>query len=110
MEAGRRFHLGTGSRARRRFPLTGLAYLLIDVHCAILLFGGHYTYAEVPLFNWVRDAFALERNYYDRVDHFAQDFVPAIIAREVLLRTGRWLFFLVCCVCLAISACYEFIE
>ncbi len=100
---------------RRRFPLTDLAYVLIAVHCAILLFGGHYTYAEVPLFNWLRDTFSLERNYYDRVGHLAQGFVPAIIAREVLLRTsplrpGRWLFFLVVCVCLAISACYEFIE
>jgi putative membrane protein len=80
-----------------------------------LLVGGHYTYAEVPLFNWLRDAFDLSRNYYDRIGHFAQGFVPAIVAREVLLRrsplaSGRWLFFIVCCVCLSISAVYEFIE
>ena len=81
--------------------------------------GGHYTYAEVPLFNWLRDTFHLDRNYYDRVGHVAQGFVPAIIAREILLRKnvvtnvenhGAWLFFLVTCVCLAISAFYEFLE
>jgi len=99
----------------RRFPLTDLAYLLITLHAVILLVGGHYTYAEVPLFNWLRDNFALERNYYDRIGHLAQGFVPAIIAREILLRTsplqrGRWLFFLVASICLAISACYEFVE
>jgi putative membrane protein len=98
-----------------RFPLTPLAYILIWMHAVILMVGGHYTYAEVPLFNWIRDAFGLARNHYDRVGHFAQGFVPAILAREVLLRTsplrpGRWLFFLVCCVCLAISAVYELIE
>jgi len=99
----------------RRFPLTPLAYVLIWLHAIILLIGGHYTYAEVPLFNWLRDTLALSRNHYDRVGHFAQGFVPAILAREILLRTsplrpGKWLFFLVCCVCLAISACYELIE
>jgi putative membrane protein len=92
-----------------------LAYVLVWVHAIILMVGGHYTYAEVPLFNWVRDAFGLARNHYDRVGHLAQGFVPAILAREVLLRTsplrpGRWLFFLVCCVCLAISALYELVE
>jgi len=99
----------------RRFPLTDLAYLLIALHAIILLVGGHYTYAEVPLFNWLRDAFSLQRNYYDRIGHLAQGFVPAIIAREILLRTsplrrGKWLFFLVAATCLAISACYEFVE
>jgi len=99
----------------RRFPLTPLAYLLISLHAVILLIGGHYTYAEVPLFNWLRDALSLTRNHYDRVGHFAQGFVPAILAREILLRRsplrkGGWLFFLVCCVCLAISAFYELIE
>ena len=99
----------------RRFPLTPLAYVLIWLHAIILLIGGHYTYAEVPLFNWLRDTLALSRNHYDRVGHFAQGFVPAILAREILLRLsplrpGKWLFFLVCCVCLAISACYELIE
>jgi len=99
----------------RRFPLTPLAYVLIWLHAVILMVGGHYTYAEVPLFNWIRDVFGFARNHYDRVGHFAQGFVPAILAREVLLRTsplrpGGWLFFLVCCVCLAISASYELVE
>jgi putative membrane protein len=99
----------------RRFPLTDLLYVLIWLHAVILLVGGHYTYAEVPLFNWLRDSFDLQRNYYDRVGHFAQGFVPAMIAREILLRTsplkaGKWLFFLVTCICLAISAGYEFVE
>ena len=100
---------------RRRFPLTTLAYSLIALHACILMVGGKYTYAEVPIGNWVRDAFHLARNHYDRVGHLAQGFVPAIIAREVLirktpLRRGGWLFFLVTCVCLAISAVYELIE
>ena len=100
---------------RQRFPLTTLAYSLIAVHACILMVGGKYTYAEVPLGNWVRDAFHLARNHYDRVGHLAQGFVPAIIAREVLirktpLRRSGWLFFLVTCVCLAISAVYELIE
>ena len=99
----------------RRFPLTRLAYVLILLHALILLVGGHYTYAEMPLFNWLRDEYGLVRNYYDRVGHVAQGFVPAIVTREILLRTsplrpGKWLFFLVACVCLAISACYEFLE
>lgn len=100
---------------RRRFPLTPLVYVLIGVHAAILFVGGHYTYAEVPLFNWLRDTFGLARNYYDRVGHFAQGFVPAMIAREVLLRTsplkrGGWTFFLVTCVCMSVSVAYEFVE
>ena len=99
----------------RGFPLTPLAYVLIWLHAVILMVGGHYTYAEVPLFNWIREVFGLARNHYDRVGHSAQGFVPAILAREVLLRTsplrpGGWLFFLVCCVCLAISAFYELVE
>ena len=99
----------------RRFPLTRLVYCLILLHALILLVGGHYTYAEMPLFNWLRDTFGLARNYYDRVGHVAQGFVPAMVAREILLRTsplrpGKWLSFLVICVCLAISACYEFLE
>ncbi len=101
--------------SRRRFPLTTLAYALIAVHATILMVGGRYTYAEVPLFDWIRDAFDLARNHYDRVGHFAQGLVPAIIAREILvrrtpLRRGGWLFFIVTCVCLAISAVYELIE
>lgn len=99
----------------RRVSLTPLAYVLIWIHAIILMVGGHYTYSEVPLFSWIRDAFGLARNHYDRVGHFAQGFVPAILAREMLVRTsplrpGKWLFFLVCCVCLAISATYEMIE
>jgi putative membrane protein len=99
----------------KRFPLTPLAYRLLFVHALILMVGGHYTYAKVPLGFWVQDALHLGRNHYDRLGHFAQGFVPAIVAREVLLRRsplqrGKWLFFLVTCVCLAISASYELIE
>ena len=99
----------------KRFPLTPLAYRLLFVHALILMVGGHYTYAKVPLGFWVQDALHLARNHYDRLGHLAQGFVPAIIAREVLLRRsplqrGKWLFFLVICVCLAVSASYELIE
>jgi putative membrane protein len=98
-----------------RFPLTPLAYRLIFVHALILMLGGHYTYAQVPLGFWMERAFGFTRNHYDRIGHFAQGFVPAILAREILIRRsplvrGRWLFFVVLSVCLAISACYEFIE
>jgi len=98
-----------------RFPLTPLAYRLIFVHACILLLGGHYTYAEVPPGFWVQDWLGLTRNHYDRLGHLAQGFVPAIVVREILLRcsplrAGRWLLFLTTCVCLAFSACYEFIE
>ncbi|HKP64783.1 MAG TPA: DUF2238 domain-containing protein [Polyangiales bacterium] len=100
---------------RKTFPLTPLVAVLIALHCSILIVGGHYTYAEVPAGFWVRDALGWSRNPYDRLGHFAQGFVPAMVAREILLRRspltrGKWLFFLVTCVCLAISACYEFIE
>jgi putative membrane protein len=99
----------------RRFPLTPLAYRLIFLHALILMAGGHYTYSEVPLGFWVRDLLGLARNHYDRLGHFAQGFVPAILAREVLRRKlglapGGWLFFLVTCICLAISAAYELVE
>jgi putative membrane protein len=99
----------------KRFPLTPLVYRLIFLHALILMLGGHYTYARVPVGVWVQDLFDLSRNHYDRLGHFAQGFAPAIIARELLLRTsplkpGKWLFFLVTSVCLAISACYEFVE
>jgi len=99
----------------RRFPLTTLVYTLITIHLCILTIGGHYTYAEVPLFNWIRDTFELSRNHYDRLGHFLQGFVPAMIVREILLRRsplipGKWLFFLVTCVCLAISAAFELFE
>lgn len=98
-----------------RFPLTPLAYRLLFLHALILVVGGHYTYARVPLGFWVQDALGLARNHYDRLGHFAQGFVPAIVAREVLLRRsplrpGGWTLFLVTCICLAISASYEFIE
>jgi putative membrane protein len=103
--------LATGAR----FPLTPLLYTLLAIHALILILGGHYTYAQVPLGFWVQDWLGLARNHYDRLGHFAQGFVPAILVREILLRTsplqrGRWLFFLVTATCLAISACYEFIE
>jgi len=99
----------------RGFPLTPLAYRLIFAHALILMLGGHYTYAQVPLGFWMQRVFGFSRNHYDRIGHLAQGFVPAIIAREILirrspLRPGKWLFFLVLSVCLAISACYEFIE
>ncbi len=99
----------------RNIPLTPLLYRLIALHAIILMVGGHYTYAEVPAGYWFRDLLGLARNHYDRLGHFAQGFVPAMIAREVLLRRtplrrGGWLFFLVVCVCLAISAFYELIE
>jgi putative membrane protein len=98
-----------------RFRFTSLVYILILIHAAILMIGGHYTYAEMPLFSWLRDAFHLARNYYDRLGHVAQGFVPAIIVREILIRNAvvngrRWLFFIVCSIALAISACYEFFE
>ena len=99
----------------RRFPLTPLVYRLLFVHALILMVGGHYTYAKVPLGFWAQDAFGLARNHYDRLGHLAQGFVPAMLAREVLLRRsplqrGKWLGFLVVCVCLALSATYELIE
>jgi putative membrane protein len=99
----------------RRFPLTPLLYRLIFVHAVILMVGGHYTYAEVPLGFWMQRAFGFARNHYDRIGHFAQGFVPAILAREILWRRGvvrgrGWLFFLVTCVCLAFSAFYELVE
>ena len=98
-----------------RFAFSRLAYGLMLIHAIILLVGGHYTYAEMPLFNWLRDSFELSRNYYDRLGHVAQGFIPAIVAREILLRSsplksGKWLFFLVTCVGLAISAVYEILE
>jgi len=99
----------------RRFPLTRLTYTLLAFHALILIVGGHYTYARVPLGFWAQNAFGLARNDYDRLGHFVQGFVPAILIREILLRTsplrpGRWLFVLVTATCLAFSACYEFFE
>jgi putative membrane protein len=99
----------------KRFRFTNFAYTLILLHCIVLMVGGHYTYAEVPLFNWIRDYYGLQRNSYDGVGHFMQGFVPAIIAREVLLKAsplkrGKWLTFVVICIVLAFSAFYELIE
>lgn len=98
-----------------KFHLTKLAYILILMHCMILMIGGHYTYAEVPLFDWIKDYFELQRNNYDKIGHLAQGFIPAIIAREIFIRKEiiskpKWLNFIVVSICLAISAFYELIE
>jgi len=100
---------------RRSFPMTPLVYGLILVHCIILMVGGHYTYAEVPLFDWIRDAVGGQRNNFDKLGHFVQGFVPAMIAREILIRKKvidgcSWRNFFIVCFCLAISAFYELIE
>ncbi len=99
----------------RRFPLTGLAYALICVHGLILIVGGTYTYARVPVGFWVQEWLELARNPYDRLGHLAQGFVPAIVVRELLIRVfrlarGKFLFFVTICICLAFSAFYELIE
>ncbi len=100
---------------RVRFPLTRLAYWLIAVHSWVLLVGAHYTYAQTPLGFWMQETFGFARNHYDRIGHLAQGFIPAMLAREILLRCrvvapGGWLFFLVCCFALALAASYEFLE
>ena len=100
---------------RDSFPLTPLVYTLILIHCIILMVGGHYTYAEVPLFNWLQDTFDLARNNYDKVGHFAQGFIPAIVTREIVIRKKvfndvRWRNFFIVCFCLGFSAFYELIE
>jgi len=97
------------------FRLSPLLYRLLFIHAVILMVGGHYTYARVPAGFWLQDLFDLSRNHYDRLGHLAQGFVPAILAREILIRKsplepGKWLFFVVVCVCLAFSAFYEMIE
>jgi len=99
----------------RTFRLTTLLYVLILIHCIILMVGGHYTYAEVPLFDALKPVFGFERNNYDKVGHFFQGFVPALIAREILIRKNvihsvRWRNFFIVCFCLALSALYELIE
>lgn len=101
--------------SRDRFPLTGLLYGLIAVHCLILMLGGAYSYARVPLGFWLQDLFHLSRNPYDKIGHFAQGFVPALVAREILLRGGhvagrRMAAFLSLCVVMFVSANYELIE
>jgi putative membrane protein len=100
---------------RKRFPLTRLAYVLVLIHCVILMVGGHYTYAEVPVGDWFRDLFDPPRNNYDKLGHLAQGFIPAIIAREVVIRlevfkSSAWRNFFIVCFCLAVSAFYELIE
>jgi len=99
----------------KRFPLTHITYFLILIHMCILLAGAHYTYQKVPIGIWFSDWLDLSRTYFDRVGHFAQGFVPAMIIREVLIRRSclqpsKWLFFLVVCVCMSISAMYEYME
>jgi len=98
-----------------RFRLTNLVYGLITVHAIILMIGGHWTYAEVPLFNWLRDIGVFSRNNYDKIGHFAQGFIPALVAREILIRTSplknsKWLGFLSVSVVVALSAVYELVE
>ena len=100
---------------RSRFPLTPLSYWLVLFHCLVLMLGGHYTYAEVPVGDWVRDLVGGERNNYDKFAHVLQGFVPAVVTREILVRLGvlarpGWLAFIVVCICLAVSAFYELIE
>jgi len=99
----------------RQFYFSRLVCFLMLAHALVLMIGGHYTYAHVPLFDWIRDTFHLARNHYDRVGHFMQGFVPALTVREVLLRRGvlkrgPWLRFIVICICLAVSATYELFE
>lgn len=101
--------------SHRGFPLTRLLQVLIAAHALVLIVGGAWTYARVPFGFWLQDVMGLERNPYDRIGHFMQGFVPALAAREILLRRavvrGRgWLFFIVSCICLAISAVYELVE
>jgi len=99
----------------QRFPLTDLLYALIAVHALVLILGGAYTYAHVPLGFWMQDWFGFHRNHYDRIGHFMQGLVPALVAREILLRNGfvagrRMAAFLSVCVALAVSAFYELVE
>ncbi|MBN0989598.1 DUF2238 domain-containing protein [Amphritea pacifica] len=99
----------------KKYPLTPLLYVLILIHCIILMVGGHYTYAEVPLFDQISELFGWQRNNYDKVGHLAQGFIPAIIAREIMIRANavngrRWLNLFVISFCLAFSALYELIE
>jgi len=100
---------------RGRFPLTPLLYRLLVIHALILILGAHYTYAKTPPGFWAQDLFGFERNHYDRLGHLAQGFIPAVLAREILIRrsplkSGPWLFFIVVSICLAFSALYELIE
>ena len=99
----------------KKFKFTNFVYILIWIHAMILIVGGFYTYAEMPLFNWIRDTFDLSRNYYDRLGHFAQGFIPAMVIREVfiknkIIKNEAWTNFIVIAICLSISASYEIIE
>lgn len=99
----------------KRFRFTDMTYIFILIHIIILFIGAHYSYAKVPLFDWIKETFEQSRNNYDKVGHFAQGFIPAMIARELLIRLDvikkrSWIPFLVVCICLAISAFYELIE
>ena len=103
------------AKTRQSFPLTPLLYFWILLHCVVLMVGAKYTYAEVPLFDWISEVFSWERNNYDKLGHFMQGFVPALIAREILLRKevvseNGWRNFIVLSICLAFSAFYELIE
>ena len=103
------------AQSRKSFPLTPLLYFWILIHCIVLMVGAKYTYAEVPLFDWISDLFGWERNNYDKVGHFMQGFVPALLAREILLRkklvnADGWRNFIILSICLAFSAFYELIE
>jgi len=107
--------VGILSFTYRRFRFTNLVYFLILIHSVILMAGGHYTYAEVPLFDSLADVLNHTRNNYDKVGHFAQGFIPALIIREIVIRQdvingAKWRSFIIVCICLAISAAYEFIE
>jgi len=100
---------------RDTWPLTRLTYVLILIHCVILIVGGHYTYAEVPLFDWIQETFDQTRNNYDKLGHFVQGFIPAIITREIVIRNNvfnstRWRDFFIVSFCLGFSAFYELIE
>jgi putative membrane protein len=98
-----------------KFRFTPLVYTLILIHCIILMVGGHYTYAQVPLFDFIKEFFNQDRNNYDKLGHFAQGFVPAMVAREIIIRKNiisseSWRNFFIVCFCLAFSAFYELIE
>ena len=98
-----------------KFRFSTFTYSLILIHCTILFIGGHYTYAQVPVFDWIKEVFHQSRNNYDKVGHFAQGFIPAAITRELLIRkeivkSNNWIAFFTVCICLSISVLYEFIE
>jgi len=99
----------------KEFKFTNLVYLLILIHSVILMVGGHYTYAEVPLFDWIKEVFDQSRNNYDKIGHLAQGFIPAMIAREIMIKnrvvnSAKWLNFIIVTICMAISVTYELIE